>query len=255
MSFIQSLKDKSNLIVGGGLIYIAIAEYSSEVPYPWEVPGAGVVITAGFAALVFGYLGAGKLDEFLPDEEGIFLIAFEASDDTGGAIWEITEDQFDAMEVHSGTLFEWPIAKRVYEVKEYRPEENVAVANWRESIAGSQLAGDCLVADAIDHIEEIRTELEPEAQKSRRLQRRIRSIIRKLDRRRMEDQQEILDPTTTPSFGKSGATVSEVVAEEVPEDLKPQSMKADSDPTNGHDENDTLGFDLLDDSEALQPDQ
>jgi len=121
------------------------------------------------------------------------------------------------MEVHPGTLFEWPTAKRVYEVKEYRPEENVAVANWRESIAGSQLAGDCLVADAIDHIEEIRTVLEPEAQKSRRLQRRIRSIIRKLDRRRMEDQQEILDPTTTPSFGKSGATVSEVVAEEVPE--------------------------------------
>jgi len=61
------------------------------------------------------------------------------------------------MEVHPGTLFEWPTAKRVYEVKEYRPEENVAVANWRESIAGSQLAGDCLVADAIDHIEEIRT--------------------------------------------------------------------------------------------------
>jgi len=123
MSFIQSLKDKSNLIVGGGLIYIAIAEYSSEVPYPWEVPGAGVVLTAGFAALVFGYLGAGKLDEFLPDENGIFLIAFQASDDTGGAIWEITEDQFDAMEVHSGTLFEWPTAKRVYEVKEYRPRK------------------------------------------------------------------------------------------------------------------------------------
>jgi len=80
--------------------------------------------------------------------------------------------------------------KRVYEVKEYRPEENVAVANWRESIAGSQLAGDCLVADAIDHIEEIRTELEPEAQKSRRLQRRIRSIIRKLDRRRMTSQRD-----------------------------------------------------------------
>jgi len=166
MSFIQSLKDKSNLIVGGGLIYIAIAEYSSEVPYPWEVPGAGVVLTAGFAALVFGYLGAGKLDEFLPDENGIFLIAFQASDDTGGAIWEITEDQFDAMEVHSGTLFEWPTAKRVYEVKEYRPEENVAVANWRESIAGSQLAGDCLVADAIDHIEEIRTVLDPKLRKA-----------------------------------------------------------------------------------------
>jgi len=189
---------------------------------------------------------------FYPTRTEFFLIAFQASDDTGGAIWEITEDQFDAMEVHSGTLFEWPTAKRVYEVKEYRPEENVAVANWRESIAGSQLAGDCLVADAIDHIEEIRTVLEPEAQKSRRLrlQRRIRSIIRKLDRRRMEDQQEILDPTTTPSFGKSGATVSEVVAEESPrgsETTVDESRQRD--PTNGHDENDTLGFDLLDDSE------
>jgi len=255
MSFIQSLKDKSNLIVGGGLIYIAIAEYSSEVPYPWEVPGAGVVLTAGFAALVFGYLGAGKLDEFLPDENGIFLIAFQASDDTGGAIWEITEDQFDAMEVHSGTLFEWPTAKRVYEVKEYRPEENVAVANWRESIAGSQLAGDCLVADAIDHIEEIRTVLEPEAQKSRRLS--ATDSVDHPQARSAAHGRPARDSrsTTTPSFGKSGATVSEVVAEEVPEDLKPQSMKADSDPTNGHDENDTLGFDLLDDSEALQPDQ
>jgi len=57
MSFIQSLKDKSTLIVGGGLIYIAIAEYSSEVPYPWEVPGAGVVITAG-GACVLWYLSA-----------------------------------------------------------------------------------------------------------------------------------------------------------------------------------------------------
>jgi len=130
-------KDKSNLIVGGGLIYIAIAEYSSEVPYPWRFLARVSSPRPDSRRFVFGYLGAGKLDEFLPDENGIFLIAFQASDDTGGAIWEITEDQFDAMEVHPGTLFEWPTAKRVYEVKEYRPEENVAVANWRESIAGS----------------------------------------------------------------------------------------------------------------------
>jgi len=193
MSFIQSLKDKSNLIVGGGLIYIAIAEYSSEVPYPWEVPGAGVVLTAGFAALVFGYLGAGKLDEFLPDENGIFLIAFQASDDTGGAIWG---DYRRPIRRDGGSLRH---AVRMADRETSLRSQGVPTRgkrssrNWRESIAGSQLAGDCLVADAIDHIEEIRTVLEPEAQKSRRLQRRIRSIIRKLDRRRMEDQQEILD--------------------------------------------------------------
>jgi len=66
MSFIQSPKTKSNLIVGGGLIYIAIAEYSSEVPYPWRFPARVSSLTAGFAALVFGYLGAGKPMSFYP---------------------------------------------------------------------------------------------------------------------------------------------------------------------------------------------
>jgi len=110
---------------------------------------------------------------------------------------------------HSGTLFEWPTAKRVYEVKEYRPEENVAVANWRESIAGSQLAGDCLVADAIDHIEEIRTVLEPEAQKadgfSDGFGRSSASSIGGAWKTSRDSRS-----TTTPSFGKSGATVSKL---------------------------------------------
>jgi len=60
-------------------------------------------------------------------------------------------------------------------------EDNVAVANWRESVAGSELAGEVQVVDAMDQIAELRDEFEPEARKSRHLQRRIRSIVRKLD--------------------------------------------------------------------------
>ena len=254
MNPVETARERPILVGGIVLLFIGGAERGTY-PYPWELEGAGVAVTAAVAIAIGGYVAGGYVADLLPDEEGIYLVAFEASDDTGGAVYELSEDQFADMDVHAGTLFEWPVAKRVYECREYRPWDNVAVANWRESVAGSELAGEVHVVDAMDQIAELRDEFEPEARKSRHLQRRIRSIIRKLDRRRMEDQQEILDPTTTPSFGKSGATVSEVVAEEVPEDLKPQSMKADSDPTNGHDENDTLGFDLLDDSEALQPDQ
>ncbi|SFH40435.1 hypothetical protein SAMN04488066_10350 [Halorubrum aquaticum] len=46
--------------------------------------------------------------------------------------------------------------------------------------------------------------------------------------------------------------MSAVVEEELPEDLKPESMKAGDGPaeeTNGHDE--TIGFELLDEAEAL----
>ena len=252
MSVVDYVQENSRILFGLGALYVAAVEYG-HLPWVGDIEGSGIVVTGAAVALGIGYIAAGQLDDLLPEEEGIFIVAFESSDDTGGAIYELSEDQFAAMDVVHGTLFEWPVAKRVYEVKEYRREENVAVGNWRESVAGSQLAGDALVADAIDQIAELREEFEPEARKSRHLQRRIRSIVRRLDRRRLEDQQEILDPTTTPAFNRDDATVSAVVEEEIPDDLLPKSMKSgdaiDAE-TNGHDE-ETVGFELLDDMEPL----
>lgn len=253
MSVIDSLRSNRRLILIGVLGYIAAADFGYVNPV-WEQPGFYAVATAGVAALGAGYLAAGKVGDLLPDEEGIYIVAFESSDETGGKVWEISEDQFDAMEVHAGTLFEWPTGKRVYEAKTYRPEENVAVANWRESVAGSQLAGDAMMPDALEQIAELREEFEPEAQRARYLKRRLRSIARTIDRRRLRDQQEILDETTNPSFGNGErSSVSEIVAEEIPDRLKPESMK------NGKSENakkpdsdgEIVGFDLLDDSEPL----
>ncbi|WP_226929108.1 hypothetical protein [Halorubrum halophilum] len=248
MSLEEWIRDNSRNLFIVGAMYVSAADFGYVTPV-WEIAGARVVATAGVVALAIGYVAAGRLEDLFPDEEGIYIVAFEASDDTGGAIYELSEDQFAAMDVVHGTLFEWPVAKRVYEVKEYRPDENVAVGNWRESIAGSQFAGDALVNDAMDQIAEIRDEFEPEARKSRHLQRRIRSIVRKLDRRRLLDQQEIIDPTTTPAFDRDDATVSDVVAEEIPDELLPESMtsaEAIGEEANGHAE-ETVGFELLDD--------
>lgn len=250
MSLSEQLKERWYLIGAGILAWVAAGQQGLVTP-PGEIEGLGVVVTGGVFALVAGYLAAGKVEDLLPDPEGIFIVAFDSSDETGGEVWEVSEDQFDAMEVVEGTLFEWPVSKRVYEAREYRPEENIAVANWRESVAGSQIAGDVRIVDALSQISELRNEFEPEARKSRRLKRRIRSIVRKLDRRRLEDQQAIIDPTTTPQFDDGEeATVSQVVKEELPEDLQPDSMK-DTEPgeTPGQ-EPETVGFDLLD-----EPDQ
>jgi len=247
---IEKLKEYDRILIVAGLGYIAAAQFGYVTPV-WEMNGAGVVATAAVLAAVAGFASAGKIESLLPDPEGIYIVAFRASEDTGGQIWEVSEDQFADMEVH-GSLFEWPVAKRVYECLEYRPEENVAVGNWRESVAGSSIADNYSTADAMDEVEELRSEFEPEAQKSRRLQRRIRSIVRKLDRRRLKDQQEVIDPTTNPEFSDSRATVSEVVEEEVPDDLRPDSMRDELETANGDQSEEMVGFDLLDDGEPLQ---
>ncbi len=241
----MNLRDNKNLIAIGALAWIAAAEFD-RAPYPWEIEGGTLALTAGLMAAIAGYAAAGKIDALLPDPEGIYIVSFQASDETGGEIWEISQDQFDAMEVH-GSLFEWPVSKRVYEVMEYRPEDNVAVGNWRESVAGSQLAGNYDVVDAMAAIEELREEFEPEAQKSRYLQRRLKSIARKIDRQRLKDQEEILDPTLTPSFSDEGrSTVTEIVEESIPSELRPNY---DGEAVEEGPE--TIGFELLDETEAL----
>jgi len=240
-------------VLAGGLVLLFIGgAETGRYPYPWEVDGAGVVITAGVAVAIGGYVAGGYVADLLPEEEGIYLVEFVASDDTGGAIYELSEDQFADMDVHAGSLFEWPVAKRVYECREYRPEDNVAVANWRESVAGSELAGDVQVVDAMEAIAELRDEFEPDAQEARRLKRRLRSIARKLDKRRLKNQESMLDPTLTPAFDDERATVSAVLEEELPDDLKPKSMNADdmTEDRNGHD--DTIGLEIFDETEALE---
>ena len=242
---IQWAKENSRLVIFGALGYLAAAEYGYLTPV-WEWNGAGVVATAAVLAAGAGFMSAGKIESLLPEPEGIYIVAFRASDDTGGEVWEISDDQFEDMEVH-GSLFEWPTSRDIYEVLEYRPESNVAVGNWRESVAGSSIANHYSVADAMEQVEELRAEFEPEAQKSRRLQRRIRSIVRKLDRRRLKDQQEIIDPTTNPEFSDSKATVSEVVEEEVPDDLRPDKLDEPETANGDGGDEEMVGFELLDD--------
>ncbi|MYL69137.1 hypothetical protein [Halorubrum distributum] len=251
MNPVEAARERPILAGGLVLLFIGGAE-TGRYPYPWEIEGAGIAVTAAVAVAIGGYVAGGYVADLLPEEEGIYLVAFDASDDTGGSIWELSEDQFADMDVHAGSLFEWPVAKRVYEVREYRPEDNVAVANWRESVAGSELAGNVQVVDALEAIAELREEFEPDAQEARRLKRRLRSIARKLDKRRLKDQEAILDPTLTPSFEDEGATVSAVLDEELPDDLKPDTMKGDDVDTERNGHGDTVGFELLDETEALE---
>lgn len=239
------------LVLGG----LAGAEFGF-----WTLPdmpdGAGLLASGAVVVVITAWVAGGKIHDLLPEEDGIFLVAFKTSDEAGGEVWELSEDQFADMEVHAGTLFQWPVSKRVYECREYRPEKNEAVANWRESVAASELAGDTLVVDAMEEIQELRSVFEPESQKFRLLKRRLRGVTRKLDRRRAEDQQTILDDNLTPGFDEEKqATVSDVLQEELPEELRPDSMTGDEDDGDDRhvedDDGEFAGFDLLENGEEL----
>jgi hypothetical protein len=251
MTLTEWLRENTRTVAALVLGYVGYVEMTAA-EYPTVPSGSGTAVVGAVAVAIAGYAAAGKINGLLPEEEGVYLVAFTADDEAGGEVWELTEDQFEDMTVHAGTLFQWPTGKRIYECREYRPEENVAVANWRESVAASELAGDVQVTDALDAIGELRDEFEPEARKFRQTKRRLRSVARRLDRRRDRDQQAVLDPHLSPEFGNESASVGDILHEEMPEHLLPDSMTAEEQTDAPNEpEGDFAGFELLDDAGGL----
>jgi len=252
---IQWVKDNFRTLAGLGVLYVAYVEFGSG-SYPDVPGGSGLAVAAAVAVAIAGYIAAQQIDGLLPDEEGVYLVAFDASDEAGGSVWELTEDQFGNMDVHAGSLFHWPTSKRVYEVREYLPEQNKAVANWRESVAGSQLAGHVTVLDALAAIKELREEFEPAAERQRHTKRHLSSLARRMDRRRDRDQQAILEGHMTPEFGgEDSAGVTDLLQDQMPDHLLPESVKAgDGEAQLGHgdDGGEFAGFEILDSSDALE---
>lgn len=204
----------------GGVIDLA-------VPNWWPL-AAGTVVFAGAAA----YVGADKVSELIPEENGIWLIAFTTTDGKGGQIWEIHQDDWEDMTV-DGTLHEWSESpRRMYECRSYDPESNHAVANWRETKPGSELAASGSVEDALSAIRELREDLEPEAAKAREMRRRIRGITRQLDRQRAEKLNKAIDEATVDA-DMGDATISNILDDALPDDLHPHAGGGNDEKKNG----------------------
>jgi len=186
------------------------------------------------AAGIAGYLAAGRVYDLIPDREGIILVSFTTTDGKGGEIWEVYEDDWQEMTVE-GTLFEWSESpRRVYECRDYDPETNRAVANWRESKPASALAQERTVEDAFGAIRELREDLEPAVAEARELRRRYRGILRKLDRERIKARAKQLDEATL-DRGLETTTITEAVDDHLPDDLHPDGMAGEQEPAENGD--------------------
>lgn len=230
---LRNWMDNNSRIVIFGAIGLGIAQWAGWInlglPNWWPL-GAGIIISAAAAA----YVGADKVAELIPKQNGIWLISFTTTDGKGGAIWEIHEDDWEDMTV-DGSLYEWSESpRRMYECRSYDADANHAVANWRETKAASELAAEQTVDDALAAIRDLRQTLEPEAAKAREMRRRIRGITRQLDRQRAEELDRAIDEATIDK-DMDEATISNILDESLPDDLHPHAGGGSDGPTENGD--------------------
>jgi len=217
------LEDNAHLLIAGALLAV-FGIWSGHLDPDWPAwwPIIPIMLVT---ALIVGYLASDKIAALIPDEDGIILVSLAANRE-GGQIWEISEDDWGDMAV-SGTLYEWSeTPRRVYECRQYLPDDNHAIANWREAEPASSIMAEHTVEDAIEQVSELREVYEPEAARARRLQRRIRGIVRVLDRERsgefleQAEQKEGLDAI-------EGTSISDILDQELPDDLHPEAGRGE----------------------------
>lgn len=214
------LDEHSRLVIGSTTLLLALqwgGVIEIGLPDWWPLAGA-VIIAAGIA----GYFGAEKIAELIPDEDGVLLIQLDEQHDHGRGIHEIAEDDWEDLTV-DGTLEPWDESpRRAYECVAYDPEENHAIANWRESAPSSELLGVETAEDALAQIESLRETLEPEAAKGKDLKRRLRAIAMRMDRERERASLELMDDIEIDGEADM-PTVGEILADELPDDMHPHA--------------------------------
>ena len=247
---------KRTLIGGVGVLLIAwstgvIDPDVIDVPVWWRLVALGAFLT-----LAGAWIGAGKINDLLPDDEGTYLVELDDTRLGGGRIWELNDEQWQDLTV-AGSLHQWDEStKDVYEVREYDPELNRAIGNWRETKPSSAIMAEKTVEDALAAVAELRRVYEQEAAEAKALKRQLRGTVRELDRERAKAQDQLLDEHVAPSVGDS-PTISEVLEDQLPDDHHPEAMKEsdDKEPAAPHPEQDEISFDVLDGGgEALATD-
>jgi len=241
LNIIESIKatasENSRILLVGGL-GVAVLNWAGIIslglPSWWPI--AFVVVAAGVVA---GWMASDRLYDLIPGEEMITLVAFHSTDGTGGEIWQLHPDEFEDMEVLNGELYQWDSSpKRCYEVRDYDPEQNRAIANWRETKPASELVEQRSIEDVLAEIEELREMLEPEARRARKLRRQLPGIVRILDAQRDAEVNESLEAATVDS-DIDEATISAVLEDVLGEELTPHP---DAVGENGHSEIETVEF-------------
>jgi len=240
---LRAFADENSRILIIGALVVGLLQWAGiinlVIPSWWPF-AAGIILAAAAAA----YVGADKVADLIPGEDGILLVALDEQHEHGRGIYELSEDDWAELSVE-GTLEPWEESnRRVYECVHYDRGENHAVANWRESAPSSEVLSEATAEDALAELKELRETLEPLAADGKDLKRRLRAVAMRMDREREKASLQMMDKHEIDSEADM-PTVGDILDDEVPENLHPHAGGGEDDHSgNGHREHlDRIEFD------------
>ncbi|WP_435145637.1 hypothetical protein [Halobaculum sp. P14] len=254
-SLVDAVSDNLRTLIVVAVGYVAAVEMELvSMGYP-ELPSLPgwwqLVVLAAIAVAVVGWIVGSKLAELLPDPVGTILVAQEAHDATGGAIYELNDEAWQQLEVVDGELYPWSASPHdVYECRRFNPDTWTAVANWKGTKPASELSSQTDRDEIMRQIRELREEHEQEARYGRMVRQSLPSLLRALDKRRAQAMNAALEDTVSPTWDDK--PIDEMIADRVPDRALPDYMRDDEDSTDDADE-ELVSIDLLDDEEAFDP--
>lgn len=199
-----------------------------------------VLLTASASALV-GWMPAQRLVEWIYSPDVVHLLVVKDDPETV-MLWEMTPQEFDELDVDSGTsLYQWDGNRSLYEADEYRPDEQTVRGSWRGSATTLQLLSHR------EKVGEVRGRLEDMARRGLALRIRLTSIVRAATTDAVVDVLETLE--ASPAVMPSEDVVRESVEDAMPEDLRRSLEDGKSDGTDPDDSRD-LGADEESDEDS-----
>jgi hypothetical protein len=169
------------------------AVYAGVIDAPAiELPSVGrelkLLILAGLASAILGWIPASKVVKWLYSPEWTYLLETDARENDI-ALYKLSPQQWADLEVLHGELYQLQASVAVYEARAYVPDRNTAIGTWRGS------ASDMELIQERERIDEIRETLELEAQRGLSIRMKISSIVRtavaNATRQRLKDEESV----------------------------------------------------------------
>jgi hypothetical protein len=219
-----------------------------SLPDWWPI---GTVVL--LCAVVVGYVLGSKLGDLWPDQYSNLLVATDADQGDGGAIWELNDAAMEELEIKKADrLFRWESPKcDVYEGRNLNVDQLVAVANWKGTKTGSELSKPVEREEVMRQIRNLRESHEEDARYGQAVRDAIPALLRQLDKRRAKNINAALEGHISPNLGDQ--SIDDMIRDQLPDEVIPEYLReGDRDGLDAQDD-DQIGFQILDDSEALDP--
>lgn len=157
-------------VIAGALV--AVAAYYVVTDARFTVPTVYVVAGVfGSVGAATGWLAGSRVVDWLWEPNWRYVLELDARDDDL-RMWRMTPEQFGRMQVVEGELKRWDAIYPLYTVRKYDAEWNTAVATWMGSVDDVELLKER------ERIDEIRRELEQQAQEGLATRLRASSALR-----------------------------------------------------------------------------